>query len=818
MDKRTAITEGIRKASVRQMLRGLALFGGGALFACGSLPAGAAPFGVALACAARGKGASIAAAAGALMSSLFNGKFVFGCAAAAVPLMRAVLGLVLFGRDEERRTLRERTAESSVLGVIAGRLKKLSFDESVYARMMLASAVELLFGGVLLSGADYSIATVASIAAAGALSPVLVYLYEAVLFVKGHAERESALYRCGECAIAVSAVLGASSVLPFADLSIPCAFAVSILVTQRRGIFDGTLYGVVLNLATPTAAPPLYAVCALASAPLRRLAPAVSVAAGCIGGVAWALYFDGVSAMSDVVPKLIISSAILAPVCASGILPGPRTGSKESDIRADESMTLVVRDSEIRRRMNSLSEGLSKLSELLYRISDNLTAPDAEELCELCEASFDEYCTKCGMRTACFGREIRSTTEMQSKMILAMKRDGRVSAALVPRELASRCFNMGQIIDSMNAGCARMTAEAKLYDRTSVVAADYEVTSRLLAEAADAGVDGTRCDGELTERLRRALTRVSFKADRVGVFGGRLMRVVARGVDMKTTSAGAEDIRRCAANVCGMPMSQPEFSVDGSCVTMTLMSLPSLAVRCGRASVAMSAISGKHSREAQEDATREFSYDRRGLGKTSSADCGDVINAFLTDDSRFFMLISDGMGSGREAALTSGICAVFTEKLLRAGASMDTALKMLNSMMRSRGGECSATVDLMELDLMNGQVRFVKSGAAPSFVIRDGRLFRLQSKTVPIGIMRALDAEMISFEAGAGDTVVMLSDGVAKSFEDCPWLYDLLSGEKLRGTDPESMARTIVKCAVDNGAADDITAGVVIIEDAVSQG
>ena len=143
---------------------------------------------------------------------------------------------------------------------------------------------------------------------------------------------------------------------------------------------------------------------------------------------------------------------------------------------------------------------------------------------------------------------------------------------------------------------------------------------------------------------------------------------------------------------------------------------------------------------------------------------------------------------------------------------MDTALKMLNSMIRARGGECSATVDLMELDLMNGAVRFVKSGAAPSFVIRDGRLFRLQSKTVPIGIMRALDAEMIRFEAMAGDVIVMLSDGVAKSFEDCPWLYDLLGGDKLSPDDPEKAARTIVKYAVENGSADDITAGVVVIE------
>ena len=143
---------------------------------------------------------------------------------------------------------------------------------------------------------------------------------------------------------------------------------------------------------------------------------------------------------------------------------------------------------------------------------------------------------------------------------------------------------------------------------------------------------------------------------------------------------------------------------------------------------------------------------------------------------------------------------------------MDTALKMLNSMMRVREGECSATVDLMELDLINGRARFVKSGAAPSFVLRRGRLFRLQSKTVPIGIVRALDAEMIKFETEPGDTVIMLSDGVARSFEDCPWLFDLLCDPNEWLEDPERMARKIVKCAIQNGGDDDITAGVVYIE------
>jgi len=792
MDRKTVLAEGAGR--IRYLLKpgNVGLFVLGGIVSCAYLPAESSPFGVSLAAAVNGKTGCAAVALGALASCALSGDIIRGGIVAMTVMLRLLLGFFL--------------DEGENIG-IANRLKKLSFNESVYARMLLASAVTLIFGGVSLASGTYSTARLASTAASGALAPVLVYLYEAVL---SGGESGSVLYKCGECAFAVSLVLGSVSVLPFADLQIPCAFALSMIVTVQRGALEGVLYGVILSIVSPTALP-LYAVSALAASPLRRLSPVASAVMGSLGGALWALYSEGLAAMGDTVPKLIITTAVIAPVFASGILPKTKDSAKSAEVRSYENMTLVVRDSEMRRRINSLSEGLLQLSEVMYRLSDTITSPDTEELCELCEASFDEYCSKCGMRSACFGREAKATTEMQSKMVLSMKKEGRVSAALVPRELASRCFNIGQIIDSMNAGCARMISEAKLYDRTAVVAADYEVTSRLLSETAQMGTDGVKCDAVLTEKLRYALAKASFRADRIGVFSGRMLRVVARGVDMRTTSAGGDDIARCVSSVCRIPMSQPEFSVDGSCVTMTLTALPYLSVRCGRASVALSSLSAKETSRADDD-TRIFSHDRRGLGKTSSEDCGDVINAFLTDDGRFFMLISDGMGSGREAALTSGICAVFTEKLLRAGASMDTALKMLNSMIRARGGECSATVDLMELDLMNGAVRFVKSGAAPSFVIRDGRLFRLQSKTVPIGIMRALDAEMIRFEAMAGDVIVMLSDGVAKSFEDCPWLYDLLGGDKLSPDDPEKAARTIVKYAVENGSADDITAGVVVIE------
>ena len=59
--------------------------------------------------------------------------------------------------------------------------------------------------------------------------------------------------------------------------------------------------------------------------------------------------------------------------------------------------------------------------------------------------------------------------------------------------------------------------------------------------------------------------------------------------------------------------------------------------------------------------------------------------------------------------------------------------------------ECSSSVDLLEIDLASAEASLTKSGAAPSFIKRGENVFRLHSKTAPIGIMKALDAERLDF-------------------------------------------------------------------------
>ena len=106
---------------------------------------------------------------------------------------------------------------------------------------------------------------------------------------------------------------------------------------------------------------------------------------------------------------------------------------------------------------------------------------------------------------------------------------------------------------------------------------------------------------------------------------------------------------------------------------------------------------------------------------------------------------------------------------------------------------------------------FIKSGAAPSYIKRGSSLFRISSKTAPLGPLKEVDAEIIKADVQDGDYVIMLSDGVSQNVDDTPWLPILLSKEPL-GIISE-FAESILRCAFENGnISDDMTVTVTKIK------
>jgi len=120
---------------------------------------------------------------------------------------------------------------------------------------------------------------------------------------------------------------------------------------------------------------------------------------------------------------------------------------------------------------------------------------------------------------------------------------------------------------------------------------------------------------------------------------------------------------------------------------------------------------------------------------------------------------------------------------------------------------------MLEIDLIYGRTTFLKSGAAISFVKRGEDIFRIRSKTVPIGLMKNLDAEKTDFEIEEGDLIIMLSDGIVGADEDLGWLLALL-GKPLPDSLDECAKEIISRACKAVGLRDDMTVSLIKIKKA----
>ncbi len=566
--------------------------------------------------------------------------------------------------------------------------------------------------------------------------------------------------------------------LPF-SLGAVLAFLAAVYFSYAGGAPLGALVGFACGLAVGSEYCAAFGGAGIVCALLLEYSSLLAVSAAALFAGVLSLFGGGLDALGEVIPEIALASAVAAPLLSLGVVPK----RLPSFLDIDGGVLIGGDASRVNERFLKLSEGMTALSKMLLEVGDRLRLPTKGEAARICSAARAKHCSGCIHEGECAGREDRTVSAMFNNMAFRLSTNGRVTARIVPESVARRCFNIDSIIDTVNSQAHRASGLSGASGKTATFAQDYSAVAELLREVAEAG--GSERDEESEKELERELFAEGFAFSNASVYGKRARRVYMRGVDPSASYAGERDIRECAEEVLGCRLSSPEFSIDGPCVSASMHSVPAFRLISGRYAV----------------------------GSSKESESGDSLCSFRNDEGYYYTLVSDGMGSGREAAITSSVSAAFLEKLLHAGCPMRSALELLNCFVRGSDGECFTTVDLMEADLYTGRARFIKSGAAPSFVIRRGQLYRLHSKTVPVGIMRALDAEAVSFDLELGDTVIMMSDGVTGSYEECPWLYELLVSGLCREGDPKALAKIIADEAVKNtGGGDDITVCVLKVE------
>lgn len=750
---------------------------------------GALPFGIALLSAANHSVAYIYI--GICLSAIFGevNTTVFICAYSITVLLRILARIVIDNAH----------VKNSGEKISIGEIIPILFGEHICLRMASAALGAFIIGiFTLVEGGFYYYDLFGAIVGVVA-APLLTVIYYFSVGSETPSEKWGFL---SMIALAASFTF-ATRELEFLGISV--GFCVAMMLTlyfcRKRSLFLGLIAGAALGLSFSPILSPIFVLAALTEWSLSKVSSFFASLAALSVGLAWALFAEGISALTSVFPSLLLSTLIFSVIDTLYIkkeVPKIKVREKHETKKetvstfvcrplSEETISAVVLD-DAEQRIKIMCETLSTLSRLFFDLSERMRNPASEDIKQICDSAFDGFCQGCEMRSICWEKEYAASLATISHLSSELVRMGHIKKDDIRAEMYERCHNMPSIIEQINRNCMLHTQQLIIGDKTEIFALDYEAMSELLASAMVDERQDFEPRPELTERLCARFVELGIEISGVIIYGGeRRRRVILRAEKPSAIFSNLDVIEREICDICDEKLTLTSKKNDGRYA------------------------------EAIFSVGRNFTveYAKRSIkAEGEEGFCGDTVTVFENSSDKLYSFLSDGMGSGRDAALTSGICSVFLSKILTTTSRCEVSLAMLNGFLRNKGGgsmhECSATVDLLEFDLVSGEAAFYKGGAAPSYVLRDDNLYKLRSNSVPLGIIKELDTKKIALTLEDGDIVVMVSDGVTQAKDECPWLFDLLRASVGKES-LASIADMIVKRAKYEGATDDISVVVMKI-------
>ena len=196
--------------------------------------------------------------------------------------------------------------------------------------------------------------------------------------------------------------------------------------------------------------------------------------------------------------------------------------------------------------------------------------------------------------------------------------------------------------------------------------------------------------------------------------------------------------------------------------------------------------------------------------KSDSSISGDNLLSIRLKDGKYLVALSDGMGSGDEASQSSNKALRMLENLLVSGFDKKTSLELINSSLINQNEDIFATLDIAIIDLYEGNIEYIKSGACPTYIKNRNKVQIIKSNSLPAGIIN--NANLLSFDRDIteGDIMLMCTDGVLDSNIEYKnkelWIKYLL--EDIETTNTKKIADLILNEAIDNNygvAKDDMS-------------
>ncbi len=646
-------------------------------------------------------------------------------------------------------------------------LSSFMFNETAKNRIALSAALSLMCGAIMIGVGGFGKSYILRGVSYAVSLPATVICLSSLM--SSGRRRRSVVLDGGFCA---AAFLGAYA-LSFVkmELFMP-SIILTTVITLYSGISGGSLYGLLMGLLCGAAAgfgtETSFAIAAgtagfFSGSFGKKKNSAAALCFICVFSAVM-LYIDSSSAYTAI---LSAGTAALLFIPISEITPLMTIKKRFPEYDTKEPVSAGG--------FEKISRAFTSLSDIVYNISDKLRYPTETEIRDKVHKILDSCCGGCAMYDRCYSRKLYESENVED-IICERLSSGGLKKSDLPDKYAESCIKLTEIVEKFNDGYGELVNEHFRDNKTEILASEYSTMARLIKYTSQkAKIDKTP-DRALYDAANSALASIGLRYSSLEAYGDRIKIIDVHGVSVEKFPCTSEELAGYMSEKCGYLFGEPEYIGCGEKMTMRLTRKRKI----------------------------KLEYARSACAKGGNAVNGDTVSFFESDEDYFYALISDGMGSGRSAALTSRLTSVFIEKLLTTGAHKNVTLELLNNLLLSKNDESFATVDLLEVDLLSGDASFIKAGAAPAYIVRASKLYKIASYTPPAGIIRSFSAESTKFTLEKGDTVLMLSDGIVQSSDEVPWLCEMLSFGN--DEDPAKLADKILsKAKKINLREDDMT-------------
>lgn len=442
------------------------------------------------------------------------------------------------------------------------------------------------------------------------------------------------------------------------------------------------------------------------------------------------------------------------------------------------------------RKLSAVADTLSDIADTVNAVCQRQMPPKGESFDFVVEQVARTTCQSCTRRSRCWVRGYATAMDGLQHLKPVLESKGRVEVQDLPGQL-SVCIHPADLCTAANHGYrlwrSRRQTRARASMLRTALTEQYSALAGALAQLAaklgQAGLPDPRREAKLAQ-LFAELGLDALECSVTADLAGRLtasVTICRTHFTQEEISGLVEEVSR----LCRRDMDLPEITHCRTVTMLTFGEKPLFTAEFGAA----------------------------GHAAAGQSVSGDALDQFCDTSGRAQMLLCDGMGTGRAAAVDGQMAAKLTAQLLRAGFAAESAARLVNVALGLKGAEqeAGATLDLLTVDLYTGRAGLFKAGAAPSFLVRGGVPRMLDGASLPMGMLDSLVGRSTTFALDDGDWVVLVSDGALADGAD--WLMQQLQLCARLGHTPKQAAETVADAAARRAGdkRDDITVAVLAV-------